>query len=314
MKKIIISAVMAAMVSSVGYAGGVGTTGAQFLKIDPSARPVGMGGAYSAVVSGADTVFYNPAGIASIEQNEISGTYMSYFQSINYGSLAGVLPNGDGSSFGLGVNYLGVTDIPMRPADDSSDPDGTSDPESTFGANDTALNMVYAVSNPFPSVLDGLDLGVNLKTVYMTIEDENAFSAMLDVGGLYPVNEKLTLALALQNMGMNVKFNNESDPLPFNIKAGAALRPVEELTLAADINAYVLDEIFYASLGAEYWVMDIVALRAGYKYGYDTESLGSLVGVSGGMGFKAGKFGLDYALAPFGELGNTHRVTFSTQF
>lgn len=305
---------MAAVVSSVGYAGGAGTTGAQFLKIDPSARPVGMGGAYSAVLSGADTVFYNPAGIASIERNEISGTYMSYFQSINYGSLAGVLPNGDESSFGIGVNYLGVTDIPRRSADDVNDADGTSDPESTFGATDAALNMVYARRNPFPAVLDGLDLGVNLKTVYLTIDDENAFSAMLDVGGLYPVNEKLTLALALQNMGMNVKFNNESDPLPFNIKAGAALRPVDELTLAADINAYILDEIFYASLGAEYWVMDIVALRAGYKYGYDTDSLGSLVGVSGGMGVKAGKFGLDYAMAPFGELGNTHRVTFSTQF
>ncbi len=314
MKKLIALAVIAVVISSASFAGGPGTTGAQFLKIDPSARPVGMGGAYSAVVNNSDAVFYNPAGVAGIEQREMAGTYMSYFQSINYGNIAGVFPNGDNSSFGVGINYLGVADIPKRGNNDVDDPSGTSDPESTFGAMDTAVNLVYASKNPFPSVLDGLDLGVNLKTVYMTIDEESAFSAMLDIGGFYPVNDKLSLALNLQNMGMGVKFKSESDPLPLNIKAGAAYMPLDELTVTVDLNEYILDETLYASVGAEYWVMDMIAFRAGYKYGYDTDTLGGMTGISGGMGIKAGKFGLDYAMAPFGDLGDTHRVSFSAKF
>ncbi|MDA3793269.1 MAG: PorV/PorQ family protein [Elusimicrobia bacterium] len=314
MKKIISLALITGVISSTGFAGGPGTTAAQFLKIDPSARPAGMGGAYSAVVNNSDAVFYNPAGIAGIKEREISGTYMSYFQSVNYGNIAGVIPNGDISSFGIGINYLGVSDIPKRSADDVDDPDGTLEPESTFGSMDTAINLVYAAKNPFPKVLDGLDAGVNLKTVYLTIVDESAFSSMLDLGGLYPVNDKLSVALNIQNVGMGVKFKSKSDPLPLNIKAGAAYMPIEALTVAVDINEYILDETLYASVGAEYRIMDMIAFRTGYKYGYDTDNLGSLVGLSGGFGVKAGRFGLDYAMAPFGELGNTHRISFGAKF
>ncbi len=305
-KNLVLGALLALGVSAA-EASGAGTTGAQFLKIEPSARPMGMGGAFSAVASDAGGIFYNPASIASLESPEFAGTYLSYFQDIRYGSLAGVIPL-ESAVLGAGVNYTGVTDIPRRGAVDVSDPDGTLRPESSFGAHDTAVSVAYARRNAFPSVLEGLDAGAALRVIYQKIDDETAFSVMADLGVLYPATEKVSLALSVGNIGMNVKFRDDSDPLPLNLRGGAAFRALPGLTVAADINQYIIDNILYASAGAEYWVMDVFALRAGYKYGYDTSSLGN-AGLGAGFGVRVSGVGLDYAFAPFGELGDTHRIT-----
>ncbi|MCP3683734.1 MAG: PorV/PorQ family protein [bacterium] len=288
-------------------ASNMGTTGAQFLKIDPAARPLGMGGAYSAVVDDSNAIFYNPAGIARLENREISGTYLQYFQSVSYGSLAVVLPS-ENCVLGVGVNYLGVGDIDKRAAIDTDDPTGTGVVD-TFGAMDTAVSIVYAKGN----VYEDLDVGVNMRFVYQTIDDDSAFSVMMDIGGFYPVNDKLSLALGVQNIGMGVKFSDENDPLPLNLKAGAAYRPISNLVVSCDINEYIIDQVLYASAGAEFWFKEMVGLRAGYKYGYDTDSLGSNVGLAFGAGFRYSNMGIDYSFAPFGELGDTHRISFSTK-
>ncbi len=311
MKKLnlILAIMVVSGVVGISHSGGVGTTGAQFLKIDPSARPIGMGGAYSAVSDDSSAIFYNPAGIAHLKDKEISGTYLKYFQSINYGSLSGVMPLRKGV-FGVGINYLGVTDIEKRGTEDVDDKDGTSSPP-TFGAMDTAISLCYAVQNAVPAVLKNLDIGGNLRFIYQTIDEESAFSVMLDAGGYYSVNEKLSLALSIQNIGMAVKFKDEADPLPLNLKAGAAYKPLDGLTVACDINEYIIDELLYVSMGAEYWIKEIVAFRAGYKYGYDIDSLGEAVGFAGGFGLRYWGLRLDYSFAPFGSLGDTHRITIS---
>ena len=41
-----------------------GTTGAQFLRICPGARPAALGGAFTAVTDDANAVAYNPASIS----------------------------------------------------------------------------------------------------------------------------------------------------------------------------------------------------------------------------------------------------------
>ncbi len=311
-KNIIILVVIVLASLNFSSAGGVGTTGAQFLKIDSAARPMGMGGAFSAVVDDANAVFYNPAGIARLEKRELTGTYLKYFQAVNYGSFASVIPLNK-SVLGIGINYLGVTDMEKRGVTDIDDPDGTK-AVNTFGAMDTAISLAYAKKNGVPSVIEGLDVGANMRFIYQTIDEESAFSVMLDAGVYYPINEKISLALNVQNVGLAVKFKDESDPLPLNLKAGAAYRPLNGLTVACDINEYIIDNLLYVSLGAEYWLKNIVGFRAGYKYGYDTDSLGSNVGLAGGMGLRYSSLGLDYSFAPFGELGDTHRVSFSVKF
>ena len=52
------------MMTTASTAGGVGTTGAQFLKIGTGARPVAMGYAFSAVADDLNALYWNPAGLA----------------------------------------------------------------------------------------------------------------------------------------------------------------------------------------------------------------------------------------------------------
>ncbi len=286
------------------FASGTGTTGAQFLKLSPSARAAGMGEAYSALAGDSHALFYNPAGIARVEDGEVSLTYYRYFQGINYGSIAGVFPRGE-RAFGIGIKHLGVTDIPKRSAIDVDDPEGDDGPQGTFGAKDTALTLSYAMP-----VLNRLNIGASLRCIYQSIDKESAFSVMGDIGTHYSVNQRLSLALNIQNIGIGIKFKDESDPLPLNLKLGASYKLLNSLIVACDINAYVVDRLFYASWGGEYWVGRI-GLRAGYKYGYDTESMGASVGLSAGLGLRLNGIGIDYAFVPFGRLGDTHQISIS---
>ena len=62
----------------------VGTSGAQFLEIEPGARPAGMGYAFSAIGNDPNAVYYNPAGLASLKRVEATGMEDQYFQGVNY--------------------------------------------------------------------------------------------------------------------------------------------------------------------------------------------------------------------------------------
>src|SRR3990172_5378904 len=66
----------AALVVCTGMVSGqkVGTTSLQFLKVMPTARATAMGDAFSSLASGADAVFWNPAGMMKSGQVEVVST------------------------------------------------------------------------------------------------------------------------------------------------------------------------------------------------------------------------------------------------
>jgi hypothetical protein len=58
-------------------------------------------------------------------------------------------------------------------------------------------------------------------------------------------------------------------------------------------------------LGAEYRIAKVLGLRAGYRTGPSYESLS---GLRTGLGILIQTFGLDYAFAPYGKIGASHRI------
>src|SRR3989304_8947416 len=60
------------------FAQKVGSTSMQFLKVLPCARATALGEAYSVWASGAEAVFWNPSGLALIDGQEISTTYIDW--------------------------------------------------------------------------------------------------------------------------------------------------------------------------------------------------------------------------------------------
>lgn len=305
MKKIL-SVIMLYALCSVLYAKGLGTTGASFLKIGMGARPLAMAGAFSAVSNDVNSVYYSPASLTRSEQKEVSATYLKYFEDVNAGFIGYTGKCSAQHYVGAGVTYLQVTDIEERDANETKLGD--------FGATDMALSLGYARKDIANSVLENLAVGGGLKFINQTIDDEKAFTVALDLSAYYPADDKLSFAFNIQNISYGVKFIDETDPLPLNIKVGAAYKALKDLTVAVDLDEYIVDNKLYASAGAEYWIKNVLALRSGYRFGYDTSSLGGIVGLGAGAGVKIWGVALDYAFVPFGDLGDTHRVSFGAKF
>ncbi len=297
------------VVSGNGSAAGVGTTGAQFLKIGVGARPVSMGHAFSAVADDVNAIYWNPAGLAIQEDTQVSASYMHYFQDVKIGFL-GYSTKCMKGTLGVGVNYLAVSGFEKRRLTSDGGVGDADDPEGEFGAMDTALYLSYARKE-----IKGIDMGLNLKTIYQRIDDESAISFALDIALLYrKMAENLNLSFGLYNLGTNIKFVDEGDPMPILVRAGASYRMLDDkLVLVTDIDGYIVDRRLYACLGAEYSLVKALSFRTGYKYGMDSE-LGGMAGLSAGAGFNIWNVQMDYAFVPFGELGNTHRISVGTKF
>ena len=283
-----------------------GTAGAQFLKIGMGARPLAMAGAFSAVSDDVNSIYYSPASLTRSGQKEVSATYLKYFEDVNAGFIGYTGLCSEKHYVGAGVTYLQVTDIEERDFDETKLGD--------FGATDMALFLDYARKDIANKILENLAVGGGLKFINQTIDDEKAFTVALDLSAYYPADEKLSFAFNIQNISYGVKFIDETDPLPLNIKVGAAYKAIKDLTVAVDLDEYIVDNKLYASVGAEYWIKNVLALRSGYRFGYDTSSLGGIVGLGVGAGVKIWGVVLDYAFVPFGDLGDTHRVSFGAKF
>lgn len=270
------------------YAGGPGTTGANFLKIGVGARAAAMGEAFTAVADDSTSLYWNPAGLARLEKGELSATYNMWFEGIGQGYVSVGFPL-LGGTMGMGANYVTMGDLEER------DEVGTS--TGTFQAFDLGVSVGFA------SRLGGLSLGLSGGMVRSTIASDTQTTFLGTVGGLLDIGESFSLGVAAQNLGTKLG----EDSLPLILKAGLALK-LGFLNLAADIGKPQDNEL-YLCVGIERWIGNVVALRAGYKTGQDIGP-----GWTAGLGFKMSRFGLDYAYVPYGDLGITHRINVGIGF
>jgi hypothetical protein len=170
-----------------------------------------------------------------------------------------------------------------------------------FGFND----IVASGSVAFP-LTPGVVGGVSAKYVREMIDQEDASATALDAGlRLVVPRTRLALAGAVQNLGTKAKFETESFGLPSTVRVGAAYgfglpSMGSDVRLTSEVRKVSGDDS-HLQLGGEFLYHGTAALRAGYKMGYDEES------VSFGLGLRRDRFAFDYALVPLSaDLGTTH--------
>ncbi|MDE2489244.1 MAG: PorV/PorQ family protein [Elusimicrobia bacterium] len=284
-------------------AGGPGTSGADFLTVGVGARALAMGGAFSAVDSGADANApnWNPAALGLVKAANATASYNSLFVDENQGYLGYAAPVRSGGAWSAGVNYLSVSNIPRRAGD-------TENPDSTFTNQNYAAGFSYA--RPFT---DALSVGGTLKYVREEIDSLKENAMALDFGLLArtPV-DGLTAGGEIRNLGTNIG----PDSLPLTVSGGVAYKMFDgRLTAASDVDWLTTERRGYWSLGGEFWVAPNLAARAGYQFGRGRDQLASrVVGLGVGLGLKFSRFTMDYAFLPYGDLGNTHRITMGLRF
>ena len=297
---------LASQFINLTYASDPGTTGANFLKIGVGPRAVGMGEAQVAICNDVTSVFWNPAGLISTPSQEASFIYNLWLESISSQYFGYTYPHATIGTFAGSINYLSMDKIQGWSAGNEKTGKVT--------AYDLLGVLSYARELPY-----GINGGINLKFIQQKLEEESSFAFGVDIGVIGGLGrwlkvrgmEELTIGANLQNLGSKVKFQKEKGSLPLNFKFGVGLRKEvfgDPLTIAIDGNL-PNDNDFYGSLGIEYRVRDLIALRLGYKTGQD---LGN--GISFGGGIKVDIFQIDYALVHFGELGYTHRIGVVTRF
>lgn len=298
--KICLSAVLM-LANAAAFAAGPGTTGAAFLKVGVGARELALGSAASVLTEGVNAVNWNPARLAGVKGKALSASYNMLFLDESQGFLGYAAPAAGSGVFAAGLNYLTVSKIEKRAGD-------TEAADSKFDNTNTAFTLSYAR----PEVKPGLDLGASLKYVKQALDSQSDQAIALDLGSSYKVNDVWTAALVVQNLGSKIGPDN----LPLGVKGGASRSFLDgKLAAGADLDWLVYDERFYLDLGGEYLLNKNFAFRAGYQLGRSKDELGSaLVGLGAGIGLKYDGFALDYAYVPFGDLGDTHRMTLGFTF
>jgi hypothetical protein len=293
-----------------------GTTAFQFLKMDISARAVGMGSAFTAVADDISTIRYNPAGLMLLVKRQISATHIEWVEEIRGEQLAYGQPIGSNSAIGMSVFYLGASGIQRR------------DVEGVLGNGDvpfseSVTHLCFANSL---GKNGELNVGIAGKYVQEVLDSEKYSSGALDLGILSRLYKTLVFGASCRNIGPSNKL------LPTEVRGGFSVL-YKTLGLSADAYKYKDTNLKYA-LGAEYFFKSLVAFRMGYNsmYGSDLGSmddkfakdigLSQMTGVSLGLGFVSkpidfiggSKVRFDYAFTNFGKFGGTHLFSFSTEF
>ncbi|MGH7442197.1 MAG: hypothetical protein ACREKE_05920, partial [bacterium] len=91
------------------YEGAAGTSG-QALLMQLDARAVGMGSAYTAVASGADSLDWNPAGMDQLRAPQAEAGHLAWVQDVNDEYINTAFPIYGIGAWGLGLSYLYTQD------------------------------------------------------------------------------------------------------------------------------------------------------------------------------------------------------------
>jgi len=300
MRVTIVGCLLSAQVCSVTWAAGAGTTGADVLKLGVGARAIAMGEAYAGLADDVSSLYWNPGGLALMQERQASFMYNQMYQGLSHSNAAIGIPLENGA-VGGSVSYLGYGDIDGFDA--TGNPTGSQSAHSAVGTIGAAW-----LGNQW-------SLGANVKGVQQKLADESDTTAAFDVGGtiIYPkpvMGGTIRFGAAIRNMGSGMSYLQQKDPLPQEYRIGVAAVQMmrRKLNLTFDY-AKPKADIAHLQGGAEFWLAPFIAIRTGYV---KDDNEGS--GIRTGAGLRIRGVSFDYAYASGGELGLTHRYELSFRF
>lgn len=287
-------------------------SGASFLKIDSDARAVSMGSAYTSLASGVSAMSYNLAGLSRTNKVEVGFSHTNWLMdsrhdfigvAIPVKSAAGLPDGGKNGGWvaGLGITRLSNSSTEVRNADRSAG--------GSFASYDQAVSVGLG------RAIGKNRLGFGVKYLESYIAGEKARGAAVDFGFSRTFNARLpmSIGLSVQNLGDGMKYLSQRDPLPLSLAAGFSFSVVPGINLALDAKRMVYDKQTNISFGTEYAVLSGLALRSGYLANTNITGLKNK-GFSAGVGLNFWNANLDYAVTPYGELGNTQKITLKKSF
>jgi len=325
----------------------MGTTAVNFLELGIGSDGNAMGETYVSMVGNLSSVYWNPAGLAFMRQNEALFMYQPWVVDIrnSFAAVAYILPSA--GTFALAMNHVGYGEMQVTTLENQ---DGTGE---LFTANEYCFSFTFS-----RKIVQWFSFGASAKYINSRIWHTSASAMAVDLGvnvltGFFSTTphheDGLRIGMSISNYGTRLRydgmdllfpidilpneagnysavkgqFNLQEWELPLIFRIGVSIQPLvtryQRLTLAADA-LHPNNNAESVNVGAEYAITFAGAgrffLRGGYKSLFMEETeFGPTFGAGLQLNFLS-NYGLkvDYAFKPVGILGNTHSYTLGIIF
>lgn len=302
-----------------------------FLLVGTSPRASALGEAFTALGSGSESMFYNPAGLTTISKDfDISLNFTNWIADIDY--LSGAAAWNLGTYGVVGVNLLTVdygiingTSL-VSPGESGNYPLGYKDNGNINNVGAFSVGLSYA-----KAISDAFSIGGNIKMVGQnlgennfqgSIKKNNASKLVFDAGVKYITGFKgFVFGMSIRNFSTSIKREEIDEQLPLLFSLGAALNLMDIVDEELSQSHSVLFGIDFLhpnnyseriNMGVEYKFQQMISLRLGYQTNRDLASW------SGGLGFNSSisdyDFEVNYSYSKFDLFDNVSRISLNFSF
>gem|GEM_PF-6677099 len=263
------------------------SSGMDFISLYPDARGNSLSYADISDRNDISGLNYNPALLGNIENNSISLSHLTWIAGFMQ-EQAGFGKKFNFGTLGLNASFLYNTSIVKT---------------DIYGQELGEINaynvLVHAGWAKNLNLLGtSIGVGVGIKYIRSVLDEYKGNSVSLDLGIIYNFEnlQKLKLGLAVQNVGLPMKYESEGTMLPINVQCGASYFILDKGSYQLKLfgsAGYNLDNSLYFPVGVEGKLFEMIYLRAGYLFAQD-----HLRNLSTGIGVQISRLSIDLGYLP----------------
>lgn len=260
-------------------------------QVGAGARSMAMGGAFTGLSDDASAPYFNPSGLAFLDEHQLMAMHAPLFIDSNYNYIASAHPFGDKwGSAALSDALLLSDGFQLR--------DKFNNVTNSNGSlRNNAIFASYAHKLPW-----NFAAGANVKMIQQKIAEFSDSAMGMDVGFMFRPNRMFSAGASFANVNSpEVKLRNSADVFRPLSRFGVASEVFEDrLLLTADVTKLAQQGSLYAA-GFEFTANKLVQIRGGFNANRS---------YTFGLGIKLKPFHIDYAFSDT-DLGAFNKVSFT---
>jgi len=281
-----------------------------FLRDFSNARSSALASSVICIENDLDIATFNPATLYTVNNRNLSVTFLKHALDINSGAIQYLLPiNWEDGKFSISAFYTNYGSF------NYVNKNGVFN--GTFSANDLAIGAIYS------NILDtNLYYGLGIKFIYSNIEKYHSTAVAMDAGLLYKLaDERTNVAISLLNLGTQLTtFDGVIESIPNDLRIGfnhklkgmPLLFNLSFINLAENTKSF-FDRFKNIAVSGEFNIGKYVDLRIGYsnfvRNALNNELDKGLSGFNAGIGIKTDYINIDYGASIYSNSLYLHRFT-----